>query len=79
MNNVFHFADCCRACLKVEGTLTSTTAVDTDTIKLCDKLMCCIAEVVSFVKYKLQLCTYIPNILDLDERHFSNFYMQHLY
>lgn len=47
MNNVFQVNDCCRACLRAESTLTPTTTMDNDSIKLCDKLFCCVAEVVS--------------------------------
>lgn len=47
MNNVFQANDCCRACLRAESSLTPTTTVDADSIKLCDKLLCCIGEIVS--------------------------------
>lgn len=47
MNNSYAGSDCCRACLRSEGNLTPTTTVDNDSIKLYDKLYCCVAEIVS--------------------------------
>lgn len=47
MENMFHVADCCRACLRIECSLTPTTAPDNDSIKFCDKLIACVSEVVS--------------------------------
>lgn len=46
MNNVYEVTDCCRACLRAESTLTPTTTMDNDSIKLCDKLFCCVSEIV---------------------------------
>lgn len=47
MNTVFQVSDCCRACLRTENTLTPTSTTDNDSIKLCDKLMSCVSEIVS--------------------------------
>lgn len=47
MNNVYEVTDCCRACLRSAIALTPTTTMDNDSIKLCDKLFCCVAEIVS--------------------------------
>lgn len=48
MNNVvFQFSEACRACLRVESPLTSINARDNDSIKLCDKLIACLSEIVS--------------------------------
>lgn len=46
MDNIFHVADCCRACLRIECSLTPTINQDNDSIKFCDKLLACVAEVV---------------------------------
>lgn len=46
MNTVFQVSDCCRTCLRTENTLTLTSATDNDSIKLCDKLMLCVTEIV---------------------------------
>lgn len=48
IDNMFHVADCCRACLRIECSLTPTNASDNDSIKFCDKLIACVSEVVSF-------------------------------
>lgn len=47
MNNTVNVADCCRACLRIDCTLTSTDIQDSDSIKLFDKLLACVSEVVS--------------------------------
>lgn len=47
MDNMFHVADCCRACLRIECSLTPTITEDNDSIKFCDKLSVCVSEVVS--------------------------------
>lgn len=47
MNNVYDLSDACRACLRVESPLTSINAQDNDSIKLCDKLMACLSDIVS--------------------------------
>lgn len=47
MDTIFHMADCCRACLRVECSLTPTVAEDNDSVKFCDKLSACVTEVVS--------------------------------
>lgn len=47
MDNLFHVSDCCRACLRIECSLTPTISEDTDSIKFCDKLAACVSEVVS--------------------------------
>lgn len=46
MDEIFHVADCCRACLRIEGSLVSTINEDNDSIKYCDKLLACVSEVV---------------------------------
>ncbi|KAF5285974.1 hypothetical protein FQA39_LY16485 [Lamprigera yunnana] len=46
MENIFHVADCCRACLRIECSLTPTTTPDNDSIKFCDKLIACVSEVI---------------------------------
>lgn len=46
MDNIFHVADCCRACLRIECSLTPTIHTDNDSIKFCDKLLACVSEVV---------------------------------
>ncbi|KAK4886553.1 hypothetical protein RN001_002824 [Aquatica leii] len=45
MDNIFHVADCCRACLRIECSLTPTTTTDNDSVKFCDKLIACVSEV----------------------------------
>lgn len=49
MDNMFHVADCCRACLRIECSLTPTITEDNDSIKFCDKLNSCVSEVVSLL------------------------------
>lgn len=46
MDNMFHVADCCRACLRIECSLTPTITEDNDSIKFCEKLNACVSEVV---------------------------------
>ncbi|KAJ8912885.1 hypothetical protein NQ315_011208 [Exocentrus adspersus] len=43
--DVINVADCCRACLRIDCTLTSTSAEDNDSIKFYDKLVSCVSEV----------------------------------
>ncbi|RZC39554.1 zf-AD domain containing protein, partial [Asbolus verrucosus] len=45
MNSVFQITDCCRTCLRVESALTPLNTLDTDNIKLCDKLVACISDI----------------------------------
>ncbi|KAK9885611.1 hypothetical protein WA026_012375 [Henosepilachna vigintioctopunctata] len=45
MENVINVADCCRACLRIDCSLTSTNVQDEDSIKFCDKLLACISEI----------------------------------
>lgn len=45
--DMFDLADCCRACLRIECSLTATNSSDNDSIKLCDKLAACVSEIVS--------------------------------
>lgn len=47
MENIFQMADCCRTCLRMEGSLTPTVTEDNDSIKFCDKLSACVSEVVN--------------------------------
>lgn len=44
--DVINVADCCRACLRIDCTLTPTSAQDNDSVKFHDKLVSCVAEVV---------------------------------
>lgn len=53
MDNIFHVADCCRACLRIECSLTATNDHDNDSVKFCDKLIACVAEVVCMFKFQL--------------------------
>lgn len=46
MENVINVADCCRACLRIDCTLTPTNIQDNDSIKFCDKLFACVSEVI---------------------------------
>ncbi|KAK9717956.1 Zinc-finger associated domain (zf-AD) [Popillia japonica] len=43
--DMFDLADCCRACLRIECSLTATNSSDNDSIKLCDKLAACVSEI----------------------------------
>ncbi|KAL3267217.1 hypothetical protein HHI36_011352 [Cryptolaemus montrouzieri] len=45
MENVINVADCCRACLRIDCSLTPTNVQDEDSIKFCDKLLACISEI----------------------------------
>jgi KRAB domain-containing zinc finger protein len=45
MENIINVADCCRACLRIDCSLTPTSAQDNDSIKFCDKLLSCVSEV----------------------------------
>lgn len=46
MENIINVADCCRACLRIDCSLTPTTVEDNDSIKFQDKLLSCVSEVV---------------------------------
>lgn len=52
MNSVFQITDCCRTCMRVESALTPLDTVDSDNIKLCDKLAACVSDIVSFLNKK---------------------------
>lgn len=56
MDSIFHMADYCRACLRIECALTSTVTEDSDSVKFCDKLSACVSEVVSGVDLTIKLC-----------------------
>ncbi|GJQ74995.1 hypothetical protein Trydic_g9617 [Trypoxylus dichotomus] len=45
MNSLFNISECCRACLRVECPLSSTSTTDTDNIKLGEKLNSCVSEI----------------------------------
>lgn len=66
MNNV---SDACRTCLRVESPLTSIIARDNDSIKLCDKLLACISDIVSNPQNNVKLfyCSYFL-LLGMDKR-----------
>lgn len=51
--DVINVADCCRACLRIDCTLTPTSAQDNDSIKFYDKLVSCVAEVVGVAFFYL--------------------------
>ncbi|KAJ8911146.1 hypothetical protein NQ315_004436 [Exocentrus adspersus] len=40
------YVDCCRICLKLDSDSTSLNAVDTDNVKLYDKLLACVSDIV---------------------------------
>lgn len=48
MEGIANVADCCRACLRIDCSLTPTTTEDSDSIKFSDKLLSCVSEVVSY-------------------------------
>lgn len=58
MDNSFNVADCCRACLRIDCSLTPTSAQDpNDSIKFCDKLLACVSEIVSsHHKWAIPIC-----------------------
>lgn len=47
MNEGENVTNCCRTCLKMDCSLISTSAEDTDSLKYCQKLSSCISEIVS--------------------------------
>lgn len=49
MNSIYDLAICCRACLRVESSLSSINALDNDNVKFSDKLIACISDIV--IKY----------------------------
>lgn len=56
-------SDCCRVCLRIDNSLTSTNTTDIDNIRLCDKLTCCVSEIVSKqktveVEFKICICCF---------------------
>lgn len=61
MDNMFHVADCCRSCLRIECSLTPTNSSDSDSIKYCDKLVACVSEVVrdKYIVINKILCLFI--------------------
>lgn len=47
MNNLtFPYTDCCRTCLRLESGGTPLSTLDTDNIKICDKLLACVSDIV---------------------------------
>lgn len=47
MNAIVNVTECCRACLRIDCSLTPTNSQDEDCVKFCDKLLACISEIVS--------------------------------
>lgn len=77
---MYHLHQCCRACLKIECTLTHTSATDGDNIRFIDKLAACISDVVRifyffFLRNALHFMLLLKNLLGLAKRRLSTVYM----
>lgn len=78
MENIINVADCCRACLRIDCSLTPTSAQDSDSIKFCDKLLSCVSEVVSQINSLYRLLTVLFHS-DVAERRFTVINLFNLY